>query len=128
MQDRRAGLGEHLGDTFAYTTARTRHNRHVIVETKLLQRHGILSDGLPTRSPGQSNSARTAMIVIRELRYSRIGSVTSMTRPLPLLHPVVFAIGLERLDSATDYLTALGFHFQAFELEQLGHEGDDVGL
>ena len=60
------------------------------------------------------------MIVIRELRYSRIGSVTSMTRPLPLLHHVVFAIGLERLDSATDYLTALGFHFQAFELEQLG--------
>lgn len=43
-----------------------------------------------------------------------------MTRPRPLLHHVVFAIGLERLDSATDYLTALGFQFQAFELEQLG--------
>lgn len=43
-----------------------------------------------------------------------------MTRPLPLLHHVVFAIGRERLDSATDYLTALGFRFQAFELEHLG--------
>jgi Glyoxalase-like domain len=43
-----------------------------------------------------------------------------MSRALPLLHHVVFAIGLERLDLAADYLSALGFHFQAFELEHLG--------
>lgn len=42
-----------------------------------------------------------------------------MTPPLPLLHHVVFAIGCERLDAATDYLTALGFRFPAFELESL---------
>ena len=43
-----------------------------------------------------------------------------MSRALPLLHHVVFAIGLERLDLAADYLSALGFQFQAFELEHLG--------
>lgn len=43
-----------------------------------------------------------------------------MSQPLPLLHHVVFAIGLERLDRAADYLSALGFEFQAFELEHLG--------
>lgn len=47
-------------------------------------------------------------------------SVVEMTRPLPLLHHVVFAVPLERLDSATEYLTALGFQFQAFGLEHLG--------
>lgn len=43
-----------------------------------------------------------------------------MTHPLPTLHHVVFAIALERLDSAAEYLSALGFRFQAFELEHLG--------
>lgn len=43
-----------------------------------------------------------------------------MTHPLPLLHHVVFAVGLERLDAATSYLAALGFQFQQFELEHLG--------
>lgn len=45
-----------------------------------------------------------------------------MTQSLPLLHHVVFAIAGERLDAAADYLTALGFEFQAFELEHLGLE------
>lgn len=40
--------------------------------------------------------------------------------PQPLLHHVVFAIGLERLDRAAEYLSALGFQFEAFELEHLG--------
>lgn len=43
-----------------------------------------------------------------------------MTESLPLLHHVVFAIGIERLDRAADYLTALGFQFVAFEHEELG--------
>ena len=43
-----------------------------------------------------------------------------MTQPLPLLHHVVFAIGLERLDPAAEYMTALGFQFQAFDHEELG--------
>ena len=43
-----------------------------------------------------------------------------MPESLPLLHHVVFAIGLERLDRAADYLSALGFQFQAFEMEHLG--------
>jgi hypothetical protein len=43
-----------------------------------------------------------------------------MSQPLPLLHHVVFAIALERLDRAADYLTALGFQFLAIELEHLG--------
>jgi hypothetical protein len=43
-----------------------------------------------------------------------------MSQPLPLLHHVVFAIGLDRLDRAADYLSALGFQFTAFELEHLG--------
>ncbi|WP_234788840.1 VOC family protein [Mycolicibacterium iranicum] len=47
-------------------------------------------------------------------------SVIAMTHPLPLLHHVVFAVGMERLDSAAEYLTALGFQFQAFALEHLG--------
>lgn len=40
--------------------------------------------------------------------------------PQPQLHHVVFAIGLERLDRAAEYLSALGFQFEAFELEHLG--------
>ncbi|OBG91918.1 hypothetical protein A5697_08890 [Mycobacterium sp. E3251] len=43
-----------------------------------------------------------------------------MAPPLPHLHHVVFAVGLDRLDRAADYLGALGFQFQAFELEHLG--------
>jgi 4-hydroxyphenylpyruvate dioxygenase-like putative hemolysin len=43
-----------------------------------------------------------------------------MAQPLPLLHHVVFAVASERLDRATDYLTALGFEFVAFDLEHLG--------
>lgn len=42
-----------------------------------------------------------------------------MTQPLPLLHHVVFAIGLERLDTAAKYLAELGFEFQAFDHEEL---------
>jgi hypothetical protein len=42
-----------------------------------------------------------------------------MTQPTALLHHVVFAIGLERLDKATDYLTAIGFRFNAFDHEEL---------
>lgn len=42
-----------------------------------------------------------------------------MTQPTALLHHVVFAIGLERLDQATDYLTAIGFCFHAFDHEEL---------
>ncbi len=37
-----------------------------------------------------------------------------------MLHHVVFAITIERLDRAAEYLTALGFHFVAFEHEELG--------
>ncbi|WP_301148673.1 hypothetical protein [Mycobacterium simiae] len=43
-----------------------------------------------------------------------------MSASLPQLHHVVFAIAPERLDRAADYLSALGFRFQAFELEHLG--------
>lgn len=43
-----------------------------------------------------------------------------MTESLPVLHHVVFAIAIERLDRAADYLTALGFQFVAFEHEELG--------
>lgn len=43
-----------------------------------------------------------------------------MSASLPRLHHVVFAIAPERLDRAADYLSALGFRFQAFELEHLG--------
>ena len=43
-----------------------------------------------------------------------------MTESLPLLHHVVFAIGIERLDRAAEYLSALGFQFVAFEHEELG--------
>jgi len=42
-----------------------------------------------------------------------------MSQPLPLLHHVVFAIALERLDSAAEFLTALGFQFQAFDHDEL---------
>jgi hypothetical protein len=38
----------------------------------------------------------------------------------PLLHHVVFAIAPERLDAAAEYLTALGFVFQAFDHVELG--------
>ncbi len=43
-----------------------------------------------------------------------------MTQPLPLLHHVVFAIARERLERAADFLTDLGFEFQAFDHEELG--------
>jgi hypothetical protein len=42
-----------------------------------------------------------------------------MSQPLPLLHHVVFAVARERMDSAAEYLTALGFQFQAFDHEEL---------
>jgi hypothetical protein len=42
-----------------------------------------------------------------------------MTQPTALLHHVVFAIGLERLDKAAEYLTAIGFCFYAFDHEEL---------
>ncbi|WP_231983637.1 nuclear cap-binding protein subunit 2 [Mycobacterium sp. E2733] len=42
-----------------------------------------------------------------------------MTQPTALLHHVVFAIGLERLDKAAEYLTAIGFCFHAFDHEEL---------
>ncbi len=42
-----------------------------------------------------------------------------MTQSTALLHHVVFAIGIERLEKAADYLTALGFCFQAFDHEEL---------
>lgn len=42
-----------------------------------------------------------------------------MSQPRPLLHHVVFAIGLERLDAAARYLSDLGFEFQAFDHEEL---------
>jgi 4-hydroxyphenylpyruvate dioxygenase-like putative hemolysin len=35
------------------------------------------------------------------------------------LHHVVFVIARERLDAAADYLTDLGFEFQAFDHEEL---------
>jgi len=43
-----------------------------------------------------------------------------VTLPVTRLHHVVFAITPERLDTATDFLTALGFELQAFDLEHLG--------
>ncbi|MGX9792802.1 VOC family protein [Mycobacterium sp. MMS18-G62] len=43
-----------------------------------------------------------------------------MTQSPPVLHHVVFAIARERLDRAAEYLTALGFQFQAFDHEELG--------
>jgi len=55
----------------------------------------------------------------RKYAYGR-RTVIVMSQVSPLLHHVVFAIDLERLDRAADYLTALGFQFQAFELEHLG--------
>ena len=42
-----------------------------------------------------------------------------MAQQLPVLHHVVFAIARERLDTAADFLTALGFQFQAFDHEEL---------
>jgi 4-hydroxyphenylpyruvate dioxygenase-like putative hemolysin len=36
------------------------------------------------------------------------------------LHHVVFAVAPERLDAAVEYLTELGFEFQALELDHLG--------
>jgi 4-hydroxyphenylpyruvate dioxygenase-like putative hemolysin len=45
---------------------------------------------------------------------------TSTTEPMPRLNHVVFAIGYERLDAATEFMTKLGFEFQAVELEELG--------
>ncbi len=42
-----------------------------------------------------------------------------MTQPTARLHHVVFAIGLERLDKAAEYLTAIGFCFHAFDHEEL---------
>ncbi|OCB17366.1 hypothetical protein A5675_04670 [Mycobacterium malmoense] len=42
-----------------------------------------------------------------------------MTQPTAVLHHVVFAIGLERLDKAAEYLTAIGFCFHAFDHEEL---------
>ena len=42
-----------------------------------------------------------------------------MTQPTALLHHVVFAIGLDRLDKAAEYLTAIGFCFHAFDHEEL---------
>ena len=42
-----------------------------------------------------------------------------MSQPLPLLHHVVFAIARERLDRAAEFLTELGFQFQAFDHEEL---------
>jgi methylmalonyl-CoA/ethylmalonyl-CoA epimerase len=42
-----------------------------------------------------------------------------MGEPLPLLHHVVFVVARERLDTAADYLSALGFQFQAFDHEEL---------
>ncbi|MDG5485304.1 VOC family protein [Mycolicibacterium gadium] len=42
-----------------------------------------------------------------------------MSESLPLLHHVVFAVARERLDTAADYLSALGFQFQAFDHEDL---------
>ena len=42
-----------------------------------------------------------------------------MSQPLPVLHHVVFAIARERLDTAAEFLTALGFQFQAFDHEEL---------
>ncbi|WP_163686459.1 VOC family protein [Mycolicibacterium gadium] len=42
-----------------------------------------------------------------------------MSQPVPLLHHVVFAIAQERLDSAAEFLTALGFQFQSFDHEEL---------
>jgi Glyoxalase-like domain len=44
----------------------------------------------------------------------------AMKESVRLLHHVVFAVAGDRLDAAADYLTALGFQFQAFELEELG--------
>ena len=44
----------------------------------------------------------------------------TMTQSPPILHHVVFAIAGDRLDAAADYLTALGFQFQAFQHEELG--------
>jgi 4-hydroxyphenylpyruvate dioxygenase-like putative hemolysin len=43
-----------------------------------------------------------------------------MTQPKTALHHVVFAIAPERLEVAAEFLTSLGFEFQAFELEHLG--------
>lgn len=42
-----------------------------------------------------------------------------MGESLPLLHHVVFVIAPERLDAAADYLSAIGFQFQAFDHEEL---------
>ena len=42
-----------------------------------------------------------------------------MAEPLPLLHHVVFAIARDRLDRAAEFLTDLGFQFQAFDHEEL---------
>ncbi|HET9892282.1 MAG TPA: hypothetical protein VFQ42_17450 [Mycobacterium sp.] len=42
-----------------------------------------------------------------------------MTQLTARLHHVVFAIGLERLDKAAEYLTAIGFCFHAFDHEEL---------
>jgi hypothetical protein len=61
------------------------------------------------------------MQIAEKRKYYFCGrTVTDMPQVSPILHHVVFAIALERLDRAADYLTPLGFEFQAFELEHLG--------
>lgn len=45
---------------------------------------------------------------------------TSAPELTPKLNHVVFAIGYERLETATEFMTKLGFEFQALELEDLG--------
>ncbi|MFI5507650.1 VOC family protein [Mycobacterium sp. NPDC051804] len=42
-----------------------------------------------------------------------------MTKSLPLLHHVVFAIERERLNQAVEFLEDLGFQFEAFDHEEL---------
>ena len=50
---------------------------------------------------------------------SQLVKVQPMSESLPLLHHVVFAVARERLDTAADYLSALGFQFQAFDHDEL---------
>jgi 4-hydroxyphenylpyruvate dioxygenase-like putative hemolysin len=57
---------------------------------------------------------------IRGVQDHRWINVLVVPAKLPMMHHVVFAVGQERLASATAFLEALGFHFQTHELDDIG--------
>ena len=68
---------------------------------------GICGDNRTYRS-------RTLIYANRELRFRPARRVVAMTESLPMLHHVVFAITIERLDRAAEYLHRAGFSLRGF--------------